>query len=155
MYNVKINIISTWAYKFVAVVHSLSCVWLFETPWTIAHQAPLSSTVSQSLLKLMSIESVMLSNHLILCRPISFCLQYFLASGSFPGSRLFTSEYWSFSFNISPSNEIQGWFPLGLTGLISMESKGLSRVFSSTTVQKHQFWGAQPFYGPTLTSIHD
>ena len=62
---------------------------------------------------------------------------------------------WSFSFSISPSMNIQDWFPLGLTGWISLQSKGLPRVFSNTTVQKHQFFSAQVFYGPTLTSIHD
>ena len=76
--------------------------------------------------------------------------------------RIFSSElalrikwpkYWSFSFSISPSSEYQGWFPLGWTGLISLLSKGFSRVFSSTTVRKHQFFRAQPFYGPTVTSV--
>ena len=62
-------------------------------------------------------------------------------------------KYWSFSFSISPSSEYQGWFPLGWTGLISLLSKGFSRVFSSTTVWKHQFFSAQPFYGPTVTSL--
>ena len=89
-------------------VQSLSCVWLFETPWNAAHQASLSITNSQSLLKLMSIESVMPSNHLILCCPL------LLLSSIFPSVRVFSNEsvlrirwpkYWSFSFNISPSNE--------------------------------------------------
>ena len=64
------------------------------------------------------------------------------------------AKYWSFSFNISPYNEYQDWFPLGWTGLISLQSKGLSRVFSNTRVQKHQLFGTQPLYNPTLTSIH-
>ena len=127
-------------------VQSLSRVWLFVTPWIAAHQASLSITNSQSLPKLMSIELVMPSNHLILCRPL-------LLPSIFPTIRVFSNEsalrirwpkYWSFSFNISLSNEIQGWFLLGLTGLISLQSKGLSRVFSTTTVQKHQFFGIQP-----------
>ena len=128
------------------VVQSLSCVWLFGTPWTAAHQASLSFTISQSLLKLMSIESVMPSNHLILCRPFSSYFQSFPASGSFPMSRLFTSGGQSIGASaaapVLPMN-IQDWFSLGLLGLISLLSKRLSRVFSNTTVQKHQFFGAQ------------
>ena len=99
-----------------------------------------------SLLKLISIESVMLSNHLIFCCPLSSCLQSFPASGSFPMSQFFTSGGQrigiSASASVLPMN-IQGWFPLGLTGLIALQSKALSRVFSNTTVQKHQFFGAQ------------
>ena len=129
----------------IVVVWPLSYVCLFVTPWTVACQAPLSSTVSQSLLKLMSIESVMLSNHLILCRPISFCLQYFLASGSFPMSWLVASGGQSMGVSASVLQmNIQGSFPLGFTGLISLQSKRLSRVFFSTTVWKHQFSGTQP-----------
>ena len=110
-------------------------------PWTAARQAFLSFTNSWSLLKLTSIESVMLSNHLILCHSL------FPMPSIFPSIRVFSSElalyirwskYWSFS--ISPSMNIQGWFPLGLTGLI----KGLSIVFSNTTVGNHQFFGTQP-----------
>ena len=104
-------------------------------------------TNSWSLLKLMSTESVMPSNHLVLCRPL------LLLPSIFPNIRVFSNEsalhnswpkYWSFSFSISPSNYFQDWFPLGLTGLISLLSKGLSRVFFNTTVQKHQFFSAQP-----------
>ena len=99
--------------------------------------------------------------------PFSSCLQSFPASGSFLMSRVFSNEsalcsrwpeYWSFSFSISPSwcfINIQDWFPLGLTGLISLHSKGLSSVFSNTAVQKHQFFGAQLSLKSTLTSIHD
>ena len=120
-------------------VQSLSRVWLFETPWTAAGQASLSITNSWSLLKLMSIKLVMPSNHLILCRPL------LLPPSIFPSIRVFSIEsvlrirwlkYWSFSFNISPSSEHPG--------LRSNQSKGLSRVFSNITVQKHQFFGAQP-----------
>ena len=91
-------------------VQSLSCVQLFATPWTAACQASLSITNSQNLLKLMSIESVMPSNHLILCHPFSSHLQSFPASGSFPMSQFFTSggQSISFSFNISPSKEYSG-----------------------------------------------
>ena len=86
------------------------------------------------------------------------CLQSFPASGSFPMSQFFSSVGQSIrvsaSSSVLPIN-IQDWFPLGLTGLISLQSKGLSRVFSSTTVQRHQFFGTQPFYCPALTSVHD
>ena len=86
------------------------------------------------------------SNHLILCCPFSSCLQSFPASGSFPVSQLFVSGSQrigaSSSASVSPMS-IQGWFPLALTGWISLQSKGLSRVYSNTTVQKHQFFGAQ------------
>ena len=124
----------------------LSHVRLFAIPWTAAHQASLSFTNFQSLLKLMSITSVMPSNHLILCCPLLLLLS------NFPRIRVFSSEsvvritwtnYWSFSFSIRPSNEYSGLIPLGLTGLTSLLSKGFSRVFSNTTVQKHQFFTAQ------------
>ena len=129
----------------------LSCVQLFATPWIAAYQASLSITHSQSLRKLMSIELVMPSNHLILYRPL------LLPPSIFPSIRVFSNEsfsnesvlrirrpkYWSFSFSISPSKSIQDWYPLGWTGWISLQSKGCSRVFFNTTVQKHQFFGAQ------------
>ena len=124
-------------------VQLLNRVRLFVTPWTSAHQAPLSITNSQSPPKPMSIESVMPSSYLILCRPL-------LLPSIFPSIRVFFNEsalcitspkYWSFRFSISPSNE-QDWFPLGWTGWFSWQSKGLSRVFSNITVQKHQFFGA-------------
>ena len=127
-------------------VQSLSRVQLLETPRTSAYQASLSITNSWSLPKLMSIESVMPSNHLIICRPL------LLLSSIFPSIRVFSNEstlcimwpkYWSFTFNISPSNEDSGWSALGWTGWISLQSKGLSRVFSNTTVQKHQFFSTQ------------
>ena len=143
---------------FVAVVQSLSCVGLFATPWTAARQASLSFTISQSLHKLMPIGSVMPFKHLILCCPLLLQPSIFPASGSFPVSQLFTSGAQSIGASalapIRPIN-IQGWLHLGLTGWISLLPKGLSRVFSRTTVQKHQFLGAQLPYGPTLTSIHD
>ena len=131
----------------IVVVQLLSHVPLFVT-LTAAHQVPLSSPVSWSLLKLMSNESVMLSNHHILCHSLLlFCLQYFPASGSFPMIWLFTSSGQSIgapaSASVLPVN-IQVLFPLGWTGLISLQSKGFSRVFSNTTVRKHQFFGTQP-----------
>ena len=124
-------------------VQSLSRVWLFATPWTAARQASLAIT---NLLKLMSIESVMPFNHLILCCPLLLLPSIFLASGSFPMSQLFTSGSQRIDASASASilsMNIQDWFPWGLSGLISLPSKGLSRVFSNTTVQKHQFFGAQ------------
>ena len=130
-----------------AVVQSLSHVPLFVTSWTAAHQASLFFTVSWNLLKLMSIESVMPYNHLILCCPLSSCPQSFPALGSFPVSHLFASGGQSIEASAStpvfPMN-IQGWFPLGLTGLNSLLSKGCLRVFSRTTVRKYQFFGTQP-----------
>ena len=129
-------------------VQSLSLVWLFVTPWTAASQVSLSITNSQTLLKLMSIESVMPSNISSSVIAISSYRQSFLAWRSFLMSQFFTSGGQrigaSASASVLPMN-IQDWFPLGLTGLISLQSKGLSRVFSNTTVQKHQFFGAQSF----------
>ena len=118
------------------------------TTWTAAHQAFLSLTNSWSLLKLMSIESVMPSNHLILCHPLLLLPQSFPAAGSFPMSQLFASGGESIGASVSASvlpMNIQGWFPLELSGLISLKSKRLLRDFSSTTVQRHQFlfFGAQ------------
>ena len=130
----------------ISSVQLLSHVRLFATPWTAACRAFLSITSSWSLLKLMSIESMMPSNNLIFCYPL------LLLPSIISSIRVFSNEsvlcirwpkYWSFSFSVSPSMNIQDWFPLGWTGWISLESKGLSRVFSNTTVQKHQFFGAQ------------
>ena len=126
---------------------SLSRVWLFATPWIAACKASLSITNSQGSFKLMSIELVMPSSHLILCHPL------FLLRPIPPSIRVFSSEstlfmrwpkYWSFSFSISLPKKSQGWSPLEWTGWISLQFKGLSWVFSNTTVQKHQFFGAQP-----------
>ena len=123
-------------------IQSFSHVLFFVTPWTAARQASLSITSFQSLLRLMSIESVIPSNHLILCYP----LQTYPASGSFVISQFFASGGQSIgasaSASVLPMN-IQNWFPLGWTGLISLQCKGLSRVFSNTTVQKQQFFGTQ------------
>ena len=127
-------------------VQSLSHVQLFATPWFAACQASLSITNSRSSLKLMSIESVMPSSHLILCHPL------LLLPPIPPSIRVFSNEsslrmrwpkYWSFSFSIIPSKEHPGLISFKWTGWISLKSKGLSRVFSNTTVQKHQFFGAQ------------
>ena len=141
----KVDVIHIYNGILLFIVQLLSRVWLFVTPWTVACQASLSFTISQSLLKLMSIDPVTPFNHLILCCPLLSCPQSFPASRSFPMSRLFTSggQCIGASASVLPMN-IQDWFPLGLTGLISLLSKGLSRVFSNTTVQKHQFFSAQP-----------
>ena len=119
----------------IIIVQSCSRVRLFVTPWTEARQASLSFTISRSLLKLMSIEVVMPFNRLILCHPVSSCLQSFPASRSFLMSRLFASGSQSIgaSASVFPMN-IQSRFPLGLTGLISLPSKGLPIVFSRTIV---------------------
>ena len=126
-------------------VQLLSSIWLFVTPWTAVCQASLSFTISWSLVKLLSIELVTPSNHLVL-----FCSCLLLPS-VFPSIRVFSNESIllasdgqsiAASAPVLPMN-IQGLFPLRLTGLIYLLSKGLSRVFPNTTVQKHQFFGAQ------------
>ena len=136
-----------WLLSFVVVVQLLSRVRLFVTPWTVARQAPPSPTVSWSLLKFMSIELVMLSNHLILCCPLLLLPSIFPSIRVFPMSQLFTSGGQSIGTStlarVLPVN-IQHWFPLGLTGLISSQFKELSRVFSSSSIRKHQFFHAQP-----------
>ena len=121
-------------------VQSLSHVRIFATPWTAALQASLSISNCWSLLKLMSIELVMPSNHLIFCCPFPSCPHAFPGSGSFPVSQLFASGGQSTGVSASTSvlpMNTQNWSPLGWTGWISLQSKGLSRVFSNVTVQKH------------------
>ena len=121
---------------------SCSVVSASVTPWTEACQASLSITTSQSLLKLMSIELLMLSNHLILCHLFS-CLQSFPASGSFPMSQLFASSGQiigaSALASVLPMN-IQNWFPLGLTGLISLQSKGTKSLLQHHSSKASVFW---------------
>ena len=128
--------------KCISSVQSLSHVWLFVTPWTTARQASLSITKSWSLPKLVSVELVMPSNHLILCCPLPLPLLIFPSIRSFQMSQLFTSDSQSIGVStlasVLPMNT-QDWSP----GWISLQSKGLSRVFSNTTVQKHQFFVAQ------------
>ena len=123
-----------------------SRVWLFAIPWTAACQASLSITNSLSPPKPMSIESVMPSNHLFLCRPLLLLPSIFPSIRSFQKSQLFASGGQSIRVSVSisvlPMNT-QDWSPLERTGWISLQSKGLSRVFSDTTVQEHQFFGAQ------------
>ena len=140
------------------MVQLLSCVWLFATPWTAALQASLSITNFWSLLKLMSIKSVMTPNHFILCPPFSSCLQYFPASGSFTVSQFFTSGGQSLGASASASflpMDIQGFFPLGLTGLISLQSKDSQESSSAPQFESINSWGLSLLYGPALMSMHD
>ena len=123
-------------------VQSLNRVQPFVTPWIAEHQASLSITNFQSSPKLMCIESVMPSSYLILCCPLLLLPPSLPASGYFPMSHLFAwggqSIGVSASVSFLPMNT-QDWSPLGWTGWIALQSKGLSRVFSNITVQKHQF----------------
>ena len=137
--------------EFCIAVQLLSHVKLFATPWTAARQAPLSFTVSRSLLKFMSIESVIHVHRvryitILSSAPLfSFCFQSFPTSGSFPMSWLFilgSQRIGNSASSVLPMN-IQGWFPLGLTGLISLLSKGLSRGL----LQHHSLFDAQLSYG--------
>ena len=133
-------------------------------PWTLACQSSPSFTVSQNLLKFMSFESSMSMSHPTISSSVTsffFCPHSFPASGYFPVKKTFqifvlgsqiiggSASAWVLPINI------QGWFPLELTGLISLQFKGLSRVCSSTTIQKHQFFDSQPFLWSNCTSIHD
>ena len=138
-----------WLIKFLYIissVQSLSHVRLFPTPWTAARQSSQSITNSRSSLRLTAIESVMPSSHLILCCPV------FLLSAIPPSIRDFSNEstlhmkwpkYWRFSLASFLPKNTQDLSPLKWTGWISLQSMGLPRVFSNTTVQKHQFFGAQ------------
>ena len=134
-----------WWCCIISSVQSFSHGWLFATPWTAACQASLSIINSWSLLKLMSIKSVMPSNHFILCHP-RLPPSIFPSIRSFQMNQFFTSGGHSIrvsaSASVLPMN-IQDWLPLWWTGWISLQSKGLSRVFSNTTVKKHQFFSTQ------------
>ena len=130
-----------------AVVQSLSHVWLFATPRSRARHASLSFIISWSLFRLMSFELVMPFNHLILCHPLLLLPSIFPSIRSFPVSQLFASCGQSIRNSASASflpKNTQGWSPSEWTGWISLQAKGLSRVFFNTTVQKHQFFGTQP-----------
>ena len=140
------------------IVQQFNCVQLFATPWTAAHQASLSFTITQSLFKLMSIESVMPSNHLILCRPL-------LLPSIFPSIGVFLNEsalhirwpkYWSFSFSISPSSEYSGLISFRMDWLDLLAVQGTLKESSATSQFKSINSLALSFlYGLTLTSIHD
>ena len=132
------------------------------TPRTAACQASLSFIISQSLLKLMAIELVMPSNHLFLCYPLLLLPSIFLSIRVFSNELAFhikaLAKYWSFSFSISPSNEYSLFnpkFPLGLTDLISLQFKGLSKVSPTPQFRRINSSALSLLYGPTLTSIHD
>ena len=129
----------------VVVVQLLSHVRLFVTPWTAAHQAFLSFTISRSLLKSCPLSQWCHPTNLSSVIPFSSCLHSFPASGSFLMGQVFISGGQSVGASASapvlPMNS-QDWFPLELTSLISLQCKGLSVFFSNTTVQKHQFFGA-------------
>ena len=137
------------------VLQSLSSVQFFVTPWTAANHASLSFTISHNLSKLMCIGSVISSNHLILCRPL------LLLPSIFPSIRVFSKESAlcirgqsigaSASISVRPMN-IQDWFPLGLTGVISLQSKGLSE---SSPAPQFESINSSGFYSPGLTPTHD
>ena len=134
----------------VSSVQSLSHVQLFETPGIAAHQASLSITNSQSLLKLMSIKSVILFNNLILCHPLLLLPSTFPSTGVFFNESVLHTrwpQYLSFSVSTSPSNEYSGLISFRIDCLISLQSKRLSSIFSNTTVQKHQFFALSFLYG--------
>ena len=158
--NNETHILIGWRYKHNShqSVQSPSCVRLFVTPWTAARQASLSITNSRSLPKLMSIESVMPSNHLIFCHPL------ILPPSIFPSIRVFSNEsvlgirwpqYWSFSFNISPSNEHSGLISLGWTGWISLQSKNSQESSPTPQFKSINSLVLSFLYSPTLTSIND
>ena len=136
----------------------LTILQLFATPWTAAHQASLFLTLSWSLLKLMFIDLVIPSNHLIFYSPL------LLLPWIFPRVRVFFNEldlcirwpkYWSFSFSISPSNQYSGLMSFRIDWFDLLPAKGLSRVFSSTTIRRHQSFRLSLFYSSALTSLHD
>ena len=144
--------------SFVVFVQLISRVWLFVTPWTVGFQAPYPSLSLRACSNSCPLSWWCHPTISSSVAPFSSCPQSFPVSGSFTVSQLFASGGQSTGASASasvPPMSIQGWFPLGLTGLISSLSKRLSRVFSSTTVQKHQFFSISFLYGPTHTSIHD
>ena len=139
-------------------VQSLSCVWLFVTPWTAVHQTSLSITNSQSLLKHMSIEPVMPCNHLLLCRPL------LLLPSIFPGIRVFLNEsvlcirwpkYWSFSFSISPPNEYSGLISFRMDWMDLLAVQGTLKSILQHHSLKASILQHLAFFMTTLTSIYD
>ena len=134
-------------------VHSLSHVRLPATPWTAARQASLSIPNSQSLFKLTSVGSVMPSNHLILCHPLLLLPLIFPSIRGFPMSQLFASKYWSFSFNISPSNEYSGLISFRMDWLDLLAVQGTLKSLLQHHSSKASILGRSPFF--IVTSIHD
>ena len=139
-------------------VQSLSRVGLFATPWTAARQASLSIINSRSLLKLMSIESVMPSNHLILCHPL------LLLPSNFPSIRVFSNEsvlrirwpeFWSFSFSVSPSNEYSGLISFRIDWIDLFAVQGTREYSPKPQFKSINFSALSFLYSPTLASIHD
>ena len=141
-----------------SLLQLLSCVRLLVTPWTATHQASLSITKPWSLPKFVSIESVMPSNHLIVCHPLLLLPSIFCITRVYSNEsvlRIRWPKYWSFSFNMSPSKKTQDWFPLGWTGWIPCSPRD-SQESSTTPHFKSTNSSALSFlYSPTLTSIHD
>ena len=146
----------TTFYSGKVIVQLLSCVWLFAATWASAGQASLSFTISQGLLKLMSIELVMPSNHLTFCHSLLQCLQSFPASGSFPVSPFFTSGSQSIgaSASVLPINT-QGCFPLELTGLISCCPREFQESSPAPQFENITSSTCSLLYGSNLTSIHN
>ena len=139
-------------------IRSLSHVRLFVTQWTAACQASLSFTISQSLLKLMSIETMMPSNHLILCHPLLLLLSIF------PSIKVFSSEsllciwwpnYWSFSFSISPSNEYSGLISFWIDWFDLLATQGTLKSLPALQFKSINSLALSFLYGPTLTSVHE
>ena len=139
-------------------VQSLSRVWLFVTPWTAAHQASLSITNSWSLLKIVSVESVMPSSHFILCHPL------LLPPSIFPSIRIFSNEsvlhirwpkYCSFSFSIIPSKEIPGLISFRMDWLDLLAVQGTQESSPTPQFKSINFSALSFLCSPTLTSIHD
>ena len=151
---------SPWRVQFeeFSLVESLSCVWLFVTPWTAARQSSLSITNSQSLLKLMSIESVMPSNHLILYHPLLLPPSIFLSIRVFSNESVICirwPKYWSISFNISPSNEYSGLICFRIHSLTPCSSRDSQESSLTPQFKSISSLALSFLYSPTLTSIHD
>ena len=142
-----------WA---LVIIQSFSCIWPFETPRTAAYQASLSFTISWSLLKLMSIESVMLSNHLILCCPLLLLPSIFSSIGVFSNELAFHitwPEYWSFSFSISPSNEYWGLISFRMDWFDLFAVQGILKSLLQHRFESINSLVLSLLYGPTFTSI--
>ena len=148
-----------WSFSFsISSVQSLSCIQLFATPWIIALQASLSITNSQSLLKLMPIESVMPSKHLLLCRPLLLLPPIFSSIRVFSNEsvlRIRWPKYWSFSFNISPSNESSGLISFNIDWSDLAVQRDSQESSPAPQFESISSLALTLFYGPALTTIHD